>query len=275
MTGVQRFEVTSGRARLAGERAGAAGPTVVLLHAGVADRRGWASVVPALSQSAIVVSYDRRGYGETQYEAEPHGHVDDLLAVVRDQTDGPVWFLGSSQGGRIAIDLTLREPQHVAGLVLVAPAVSGGEPEDEDLTEAEARLDALIEAAEEADDLDAVNRYEAHLWLDGPAQPEGRVGGEARTLFLDMNGFALAVPDPGDTREPPSALERLGELSVPTLVAWGDLDLEQVKRRSAQVAREVPGAESHVFESTAHMPYLERPGEVAERVIAFMAAHSA
>jgi pimeloyl-ACP methyl ester carboxylesterase len=60
-----RFEVTVDGAVLAGERVGEGGPAAALLHAGVADRRAWASLTGALSASRTVVSYDRRGFGET------------------------------------------------------------------------------------------------------------------------------------------------------------------------------------------------------------------
>jgi len=39
------------------------------------------------------------------------------------------------------------------------------------------------------------------MWLDGPSAAEGRVGGPARELFLDMNGRALRAPDPGEQAE--------------------------------------------------------------------------
>ena len=43
------------------------------------------------------------------------------------------------------------------------------------------------------------------MWLDGPSAEEGRVGGRARELFLEMNDRALRAEDPGDRprRRPP------------------------------------------------------------------------
>lgn len=58
-----------------------------------------------------------------------------------------------------------------------------------------------IEVAENAADLDTVNRLEAHLWIDGPATQEGRVGGAARPLFLDMNNRALRSGDVGEVTD--------------------------------------------------------------------------
>ena len=39
------------------------------------------------------------------------------------------WLVGSSAGGRVAVDAALAYPERVAGLVLLAPAISG-EPTD-------------------------------------------------------------------------------------------------------------------------------------------------
>ncbi len=59
-------------------------------------------------------------------------------------------------------------------------------------------LMAQLKKAEEAGDLDRVNAMKARLFLDGPLQPEGRVKGQARELFLDMNAIALRSPPTGD-----------------------------------------------------------------------------
>jgi pimeloyl-ACP methyl ester carboxylesterase len=251
------FTVASGAAALAAERCGAAGPVVVLLHAGVADRRSWRPVAAELAALATVVAYDRRGFGETAGAPEPHRHADDLLAVLDAVADGPAWLVGSSQGGRVALDLALARPDRVAGLVLVAPAISGA-PEP-DVDPAEQAVVDLVDAADAAGDLDALNAGEAWLWLDGPAQAEGRVGGAPRELFLDMNGRALAAPDPGPEIEPPDAMEAAGAIACPALVAWGDLDLHGLAASSAWLAAQLPAGRPEVLDGTAHLPYLEEP----------------
>jgi len=69
-----------------------------------------------------------------------------------------------------------------------APRVSGDpEPDDEDYIAATDGLAEAIDAAWTAGELEACNRLEVRLWLDGPAGPEGRVSGPPRELALDMN----------------------------------------------------------------------------------------
>jgi pimeloyl-ACP methyl ester carboxylesterase len=120
-----------------------------------------------------------------------------------------------------------------------------------------ADLIGRIESAYEAGDLDELGRLEAWMWLDGPASPEGRVGGAARELFLDMNGRALRAEDPGPEAELPDAWPRLAELAVPTLVLVGRLDTEYTVGVAEQLAALVPGARLAHLEGVAHVPHLE------------------
>ena len=57
--------VPLGSTHLVADRWTGGGPVVVLLHAGVADRRSWREVAEKLARSAAVVTYDRRGHGES------------------------------------------------------------------------------------------------------------------------------------------------------------------------------------------------------------------
>ena len=57
----ERFDVSRDGTILAGERWPGGGQTVLLLHEGVADRRGWAEVAGLLAPELTMVAYDRRG----------------------------------------------------------------------------------------------------------------------------------------------------------------------------------------------------------------------
>ena len=119
MTG-DRFDVDG----LAAVRWGAGTPRYVLLHAGVADSRAWDAVAPALDGPSV--AYDRRGFGGTPPGPEGFRHLDDLLAVLDAVAgDEPVWLIGNSMGGALAIDAALEAPERFAGLVLIGPGVSG------------------------------------------------------------------------------------------------------------------------------------------------------
>ena len=247
---------TSGNARIAYDVTGE-GPDVLLIHAGVNDRRGWRHAIDRLSPDFRCIAYDMRGHGETEYEPEegwsPH---EDARAVLDAAGAARPVVVGCSMGGQAAIDLALAHPDRVGALLLIGTAVRGA-PYPE-LTEGPtAELNARFEEAEEDGDLEELNRLDARMWLDGPAAPEGRVGGEARALFEEMNARALRSPDPGPQAEVPDAWPRLERIAAPALVLVGELDAEEIVAIAPQVAERIPDAELRRLDGVAHVPHLE------------------
>ncbi len=262
----ERFVIARKGCDLAGERWPGGAPLVLLLHEGVSDRRGWREVAERLAPQVTVVAYDRRGYGESAVSTAPFTHVGDLLAVLDRERGGRAWLVGASAGGGLAVDTALLAPDRVAGLVLLGTAVSGApEPELDPGTQ---RFEPLLDAATAAGNLEEVNRLETWLWLDGPSAPEGRVGGEARALALDMN--AIILRNAGREDEGGSdvaAWHRLDEVRVPAVVACGTLDVPFLIARSRELASRLRGASYHELPGMAHQPYLEDPVRVADLVL--------
>jgi pimeloyl-ACP methyl ester carboxylesterase len=259
----ERFDVSRDGTTLAGERWPGGARTVLLLHEGVADRRGWAEVAGLLAPELTVVAYDRRGYGETPPSTEPFSHLDDLLAVIGHAGAGPVWLAGASAGGGLALDAAVAAPGRVAGLVVMGTAVSGA-PEPE-LDAATRRFEPLDEATRHG--RQEINRLETWLWLDGPGQPEGRVGGAARKLALDMNAVIIGngVPETEGAADV-DTWHRLAEIKVPVTVACGDLDVPFLVDRCRLLAGRLPAARHHVLTGMAHQPYLESASAVAQLI---------
>jgi pimeloyl-ACP methyl ester carboxylesterase len=220
-----------------------------------------------------VGAYDRRGFGTTSYRAEPHDQLVDLLAVLDALSMDRAVVVGNSRGGQIALDFTLRHPDRVAALVLVAPAVSGAPAvDDSQVDPTEAAIWATLAAADDAGALDALNLGEIRLWLDGPHAPEGRIDGSLRALALEMNRIALHAESPGHEPEPPDAWSRLAEVSCPTLVVVGDLDLIHLQERGRYLAAQIPGAHLEVMRGAAHLPAFEQPAAFASLLRAFLRA---
>jgi pimeloyl-ACP methyl ester carboxylesterase len=147
-----------------------------------------------------------------------------------------------------------------------------GAPEPEFDTEIQPFVERISRAIA-AKDVGEVNRAETTLWLDGPAGPEGRVGGEARVLALAMNELILRH----DTSEDAGASgidawSRLDEVQVPTTVACGDLDVSFLVTRSRELARRLPRGRHRVLRGMAHLPYLEQPTVIAGLVSEALAA---
>jgi pimeloyl-ACP methyl ester carboxylesterase len=100
------------------------GPTVVLIHGGVLDRRMWDREADAWSSRFRVVRYDLRGMGKSADVTGPFSSGDDLAAVL-DAVGAPrAHLVGLSLGSAVALDFTLTHPERVDR----AAAVAAGMP---------------------------------------------------------------------------------------------------------------------------------------------------
>ncbi|WP_193335200.1 alpha/beta fold hydrolase [Devosia beringensis] len=263
------FTLKVGAATLAGCETGEGLP-VVFLHAGVCDKRMWSQQMLAVAEAGWhAIAYDRRGYGETESADEKFGHVEDLEALLEEFGIHAAVLVGCSLGGGLAIDFALRHPGRVIGLVLIGTSVTGA---PWSTTEAEAMIEAAEEDAFERGDRDMLNKVQAHEWLDGPRAQSGRVGGDARALFLEMNSLALNKPDLGGEVRPPNAWQRVAEIAAPSLLLVGDQDFTALIDRHEHLSEEMPNAFAAVLENVAHIPTLERPDLVNSMLLQFLDA---
>ena len=258
-------EVPGGRLAYELEGKGAA---LTLIHAGVAHMRMWDEQAPAFAEHYRVIRYDSRGFGKTRSEDVEFSNRADLRALLDHLGVERTHLLGISRGGGIALDFTLEVPERVSSLVLVASTPGGFEHED-------AELDAMwteMERLYEEKDWETLVEMETALWTDGPGQPTGRVDAGVRRRMVEWNLWNYRA-QPGEGKPQPldpPAVGRLAEVSVPTLVMWGDIDEGGVLAGSKALVAGIGGARPHVFEGVAHMVNLEQPKEFTERVLGFL-----
>lgn len=251
------FEIPFDGAVIRGEADGFGIP-VVFLHAGVADRRMWAEQMQMLAEEGYhVISYDRRGFGETETEDVPFNHLVDLEAVLDRLSVHAAILVGSSMGGGLAIDFALEHPERTIALVLMGTAVTGAEGYEID--EEVEQLEEAFEYARERGNIGTANRIQAHEWLDGPYGEAGRVTGNARELFLAMNEIHLNHPELTQEERPEPAFDNVHTITAPTLLVVGELDCSDIIAIHEDLSEEIENAFAVVIEDTAHFPSLERP----------------
>jgi len=248
---------------IAYDRAGPRGGVpVVLVHAGVADRRMWEPQWASLTARHDVVRLDLRGFGDST--ARPDGPLSppgDALAVLEAEGIERCHLVGASYGAGVAVEVALTRPGTAASLLLAAPGGSLIPGATDDLRSFVAEEDAALDAG----DLDAAADANVRWWVDGPGQPTDRVDPEVRDLVGRMQRRAFELTADWDDVEEaeiePAALDRLATIDVPTLVLVGDLDLDAIRLAADRVARDLPGARTLVWKGAAHLPSLERPDE--------------
>jgi 3-oxoadipate enol-lactonase len=235
-----------------------AGPPVVLLHESVVDSRIWDPFLPHVEGRLRTIRYDQRGYGRSPMWTAPYSPVDDLVSVLDTAGVEKAALVGTSRGGRIAIQAALERPERVSALVLVGSGLAGNPVNVDVSPELEERWDA----AEARGDLAELAEIDLEIWA-----PMG-VDDELRAMFVE-NAEASNSPDP--ELDAPST-GRLGEISVPTLVVTAARDVPAINELGERIAREIPGAQRAVIEDSDHMVQWRAPKELAQLVLDFLGA---
>lgn len=107
----------------------AEGPKLVLVHGLGGSVANWAVVAPALARSCRVVAVDLAGFGRTLSSGRSttvQGNRQLLHRFVTEVVGAPVVLVGNSMGGLISVLQAAEQPETVAGLVLVDPALPVG-----------------------------------------------------------------------------------------------------------------------------------------------------
>lgn len=248
-------------AGIAYDRAGPGGDLpVVLLHAGIADRRMWEPQWPALTAQRDAVRLDLRGFGDSA--GRPRGAlcaVDDVIDTLAALGVGRCHLVGASFGAGVAVEVALTRAELVGSLLLSAP---GGSLIAEVTPDLQTCFDAEGSALDR-DDLDGAVEANLASWVDGPYRDVGDVDPAVRDLVGQMQRRAFELTAGWDDVEEkemaPPALERLREVEVPTLVLVGALDLDAIRDTAQRVSDGIPGARRVDWPDTAHLPSMERP----------------
>ncbi|MBM7503568.1 alpha/beta fold hydrolase [Agromyces aurantiacus] len=246
---------------IAFDHAAASGVPVVLIHAGIADRRMWDPQWAQLTTTRSAVRLDLRGFGEST--AEPDGawsHVTDVLETLRRLGIDRCHLVGASFGSGVAVEVALSAPELVESLLLCPP---GGSL----LAELTPDLRAFFDAERDAlarDDLDAAVEANVDAWVVGPRRDASEVDPDvvAAVRVMQRRAFDIAASwqsdaDP-DELDPP-ALERLPGIAARTLVIVGGHDLETTDDAASRVVDGIAGARRIDWPDVAHLPSLERP----------------
>jgi pimeloyl-ACP methyl ester carboxylesterase len=261
-------EVEGGR--LYFETAGAGHP-VLFIHADCADCRMWDVQFDAAARQQRVIRYDKRGFGKTTSYDGVFSHRQDIVSLLQHLGVAKTTVVGLSNGGRLAIDLTLEHPELVDVLVVASGGISGKQPP---ATEDEMRLFGTYAALQERQDFDALTALGVHVWADGPTQREDRADPHVRQQLREMlvNNYHAHREHLQPVELEPPAIGRLHEVRVPLLAIAGDLDFSGTIAAMELLARSVTGANYIVFPDTAHMVNMEMPERFNALVLDFVAS---
>lgn len=251
--------------------AGGGEPLVLIMGFG-GDHLAWGFQLRAFAERYRVIAFDNRGVGQTDTPDSPYttrmmatdtAGLMDALGIAR------AHVLGVSMGGMIAQELALGHPARVRTLQLHC---TFGRPDGYTRARGEVwqalRTSLTREAALRA----------IALWLFAPQTYNERP--EFVATLLDN---ALANPFPQSVTgfiqqrravEAHDALDRLGAIGCPTLVAVGEEDLLVPPRFSRELASRIPGAELRTVPGAGHVFFWEQPDAFNALCLDFLARHA-
>lgn len=236
----------------------------------------------SLSASLSLITYapDLRGYGRSRTPSpfEMTRHLDDLEELMAQHNIRECLILGWSLGGILAMEMALRRPDAVRGLILVGTAARprGSHPpislRDNVITGLAGGLNYVFPACSLAIALGqkSLFRYlirrhtpEAYRYLARRGAPAFfRTSRHAQSaLFSAIRAGYNRVPE-------------LAQLSIPSLMLCGEHDRHITAEASLETARALSDCEVHCYPETAHLFPWEIPDQVNADIRSWLEAHA-
>ena len=244
------------------------GPVVLMLHGAGGGFRSFAPQVETLASLGFrAVAWNMPGYGPSP-PIEPYsfkGLAESAVALIESLapvTDGaPVALLGHGMGGMVAQEVTLRRPDLIGQLVLVATAAAV-QPGDGYNRYVEQGLAWLAEGRPMSEIADTLLPR-----LVGPgALPAGvRLAAHCQAQVHAATWRRALQAMASFDRRP-----ALGLIHVPTMLIAGEHDSVAPPAQMEAMAAAITGAQCVPVPHSGHLPHLERPEEFDTLLLDFL-----
>ncbi len=242
------------------------GEPLILIHGLADDHRAWRRALPSLMLRHRVLMYDLRGHGGTSL-GRPDGTLEQLGADLASLMDSigvdTAHVAGFSLGGTIAMRMAIDHPSRVRSLVLVATSSRVGRAAADWYRERVAmvdRSDPQLRAT--------LDRDTADVYAQSPAElEEGLL--IRRQSTADPRGYANACASMAALNTAPLD-PALGRISAPTLIVASELDRHCPPKAAEIIAAGIEGSRLEVIPGAGHPIPVEKPGELADSINAFL-----
>jgi len=246
---------------------GPAGAPVLVLNNGILMNAtgSWVFQTAALSRHYRLLQYDCRGQGQSDHPDGPYTmalHAADLAALLDMLGIDRAHVAGASYGGEVAQAFALAYPERVRSLLLMDTASELG-------PELRATAENWLAAARRADPDEFYNATVP--WNFSPQFIR-----EHEALLADARRRYALLDFPAVARLCECFLgvdftPRLNEITAPTCIIVGALDLLKGPAYAHMLKAAIPHAELHVLPGAGHASPWERPAEFNTVVLGFLA----
>jgi 3-oxoadipate enol-lactonase len=237
-------------------------PAVIFSNSLGSDLRIWDGVAARLLPHFRVVRYDLRGHGLTEALAPPYSAEDlarDVVALLDGLEIRDAVVCGVSVGGVVAQAVALNHPERVRALVLSDTGARIGSAEAW-----QQRIDKV-----RADGVDSLVQMTMDRWFCAGFRERFKADVRGYSLMLrqtSVDGYAgtCAALRDADFRR---AVAGIGK---PALVLCGVEDIATPPELGRELAGLIPGAQFSLIDNAAHLPCVEQPAAVVERMRKFL-----
>jgi pimeloyl-ACP methyl ester carboxylesterase len=245
------------------EDSGGDGRAVVFSHGFLMDHEMFASQVAALAPEFRVVTWDERGFGETEFDGKPFTYWDsarDCLGLLDHLGIDQAVLAGMSQGGYLSLRAALLAPERVRALVLI---------DTQALPEPADRLPvyrAMLDTWASEGPSDALAEVIAGLIIADPAHNQHWIAKwQARPAELIVEPGRCLLEREDDMSR------RLGEITCPAIVFRGSEDNSIPMAAAEHLAAGLPGCDGViVVDGAAHAANMTHPDQVNPPLLAFL-----
>ena len=247
------------------------GEPVILLHGIAASLYDWNRLMPDLAGCGYrALALDLPGHGESFKPTDPEAYQVETLYehleqwIVEQAGVQPHVLVGHSMGGYLSLLYALRNPDRVRGLVLINPLYSPHQLSP--LLQSVRRRPAIGEKA-----LRATPEWLMNLLMGWDPSKPADFPPEARRQIA--NDYKRASPHiVYITRAFPDLTPLLTQLTVPTLLIWGEKDQTLQPASFHRLAKLIPGVATSAIPGCGHQPHIGQPALVNHLTLDFLAS---
>ena len=224
---------------------------------------GQLDVLPGAGHRAIAL--DLQGFGDAPLLPAPQAPWQDVIETLDALELERIDLVGCSFGGLVAQRVAFLAPERISSLALISSPVEGLEPSE--------RLQAAWgreEEAHEAGDIEAAVAAVVEAWTlpDAPAALRESVAAMQRRTFEVQAGIDELDEAPDPLADGP---EGLCSLTVPVLLAVGELDMSDFHEAVSVLGEVLPYARRETIPGAGHLAPMEQPAAFNELLLDFLA----
>ncbi len=239
-------------------------PWLVLCNSITANYKMWDPQMAGLSERYRVFRYDARGHGDSDVPPTPYTFddlVEDVIGLMDHFEMAHPAFMGLSLGGMTGLGVALTQPKRLSLLVCCDARADAPPPFVQGWTD---RIKQVHDAG-----LSSIVSGTVERWLSASfraSHPQAVVEIERMILTTSAVGYEGC----GEALKRLNYLDRLSEITVPTLFVAGSDDVGAPPDVMRAMAGRVKGAQFAIVEGSAHLPNIDNPAGFHQAVRNFL-----